>query len=424
LNLPHSDEHTHPLTPHYFKLGDFTVLTSWNSLLEQCSALSAEKVSGCNQGNSFRVYECPEGHYRKIRPFSSCRDHFCLRCAGNQGRKLGHRAFKRLIAVSSYYGYYVFTVPSRLWNLFYDSEMIERWRKVCRKTLAKFYGCVIGGVDREHVWGDKKLDHMSRGNTHINVLMPLIGFFGAKKSKAKILRFYHSKADLKRLNRLYCLYMNREFNLQFKRVNVFYEFISRDDRVKLLHVCSYMMRPPLEVPLRDSVVPLGGYSKRKLSSFLKAVYRHFNYYAGHRSVRWFGWMSHHVFKAYLGRMHFSDEEIEHIYESLQYEPDKCPICGAILKLVAWYSDNVLVLDRPPPTPFYDVKASSFGLSRSERFFDARHHVDSIAVRRRNRPDPELVPHTFEDLKKANPTMPDHMIRWFLAGGFINCLGVM
>jgi len=163
------------------------------------------------------------------------------------------------------------------------------------------------------------------------------------------------------------------------------------------------MRPPLEVPLRDEVKILSHYGEDRIKSILKVVYQHFDYYSGHRSVRWFGWMSHHVFEKYLGKMGFSGEDIENIFKLLRYDPSVCPLCGLPLVLVAEYCNNILVMDFKPPPKNVIV----WGSDRSD---NPRY---SISVHRRVEVEEELVPHTFADLKDANPLMPDWMIEQFI-----------
>jgi len=370
----------------YLDHSDFAVSSKWIDVLKfaDINADRVASIKNCNSDGIFLIYQCPDHpEYEVIRPFSPCNDRFCLYDAGRYGAHKGVEVFHRLKSLPvDVYAHIVFTTPAIFWPQLYDHDMANRLSRVVYKTLREFYGATVGGVARAHTWGDKKVEYIGRKEPHVHSIVPLMGFKNDGSSYP--LNYYHLKRGLARLKGIYRKNFLKAFNFSYDgELVVYYRYISKKDPAfnkKLMNLCQYVTRSPLELPLRDGLEKVALFGFKRYLPILK----HFQFYEKWRSIRWFGWMAGHVIKKYLAVLGFTDREVSRFFEKSDWR--KCPICGRGVVLEAVYFDNKLVLMRG-----IQPYVCTWIKHKTEK----------------------LVDHTLEALHDANPLMPDWMIKQFL-----------
>lgn len=385
------------LGKYYFKESDLAVKSRWLDalVLGKVDKDRISHIKRCNDKGIFLVYSCIEhSSVNVVRPFSPCNEAFCLFDAGRYSVRKGAELYGRIKAVpANAFGHFVFGVPSKYWPMMYSHESCNRLKETVRKTLDRFFKCKMGGMMRVHVWGDKKVEWLGRKEPHVHVLMPLLGF--DRIGRPHHYDFWIGKARLRLMQRIYREELVREFGFEVDEVDFYYRYILRKDPYfdeRLMNCCQYIMRPPLELPLRPYFhKECNGNELAKLLSFgverYVAILEHFKFYKGWRSMNWWGWMASHVVKKYLGKLKVNDRELSRIFGKHDWRI--CSICGGKLVLSAMYSNNELVLMKDlSEVPLFNGLVST---------------GKAVKV--------SPLPHDLESLKMANPLASE----WFLKG---------
>ena len=343
--------------PYYLEESGLLVLKKWIDVLKGSSKQGntrgifydhALRVKKCNPEGEWLYYRCPDGHFSTWRPFKPCHDHYCPVCSGRYAKSKGVDAFRRLRAFNASVGHFVFTIPDKYWELFFDKEMLARLYRIVREVLKEFYGGMVGGLNRPHTWGDKKPEWVGKIKPHAHVLIPLLM---VKDGEFVKLPVYLKEKDFVKLRALYRKAFNKEFGFDVPEINVNYSYKRKDQPEKLMNCCMYVMRPPLELPLRKSMKKVMLFGKKRLMKVLK----HFEFYEGYRSLRWFGFMARNVIRKYLKLREFlTDQAIDEVLSP--FNGKNCPICGKRLEYRAYYKNHKLVLVDKDPPPLKDARS--------------------------------------------------------------------
>ncbi len=356
------------INSHYFNQSSLKIKGGWFKPLFYAGVEKEhiDRVKNCNSEGIFLAYGCPstknEHVYTKVRPYSPCNDSYCLYCMGRYGKRKGVDIFHKLKAIPSrYYGHFVFTVPSKFWDLLFSNKNANRLKKVSRDTLVKFYGLKVGGVHRVHCWGDKKVEYIGRREVHVHVLMPLLGF----DKKGRVVKISRFRRDLFKIRGIYKKNFCAEFGVSFEGdINVNYNYKDKiSNPEKLMNVCQYICRPPLELPLRKSLDKVSLFGVDRLSTIVEK----FRFYNKYRSITWFGWLSNGVVAKSLKKLKFTDKEVSRFF--VKPKNGNCPICGLKMELIGVYYRNKLVLwkGKDPPGELEGIEKvvnASRGLVRS------------------------------------------------------------
>lgn len=334
---------------HYFNQCSLRVSKGWYHPLVHAGVEKEhiDRVKNCNSEGIFLAYSCPstknDHFHTNVRPYSPCNDPYCLYCMGRYGKRKGVDIFHKLKAIPSrYYGHFVFTIPAEFWDPLFNRKMANRLKKVSRESLVEYFDLMVGGIHRVHVWGDKKVEYIGRREIHSHVLIPLLGF----DKKKRVVRISRFRRDLAKLRGIYKKNFCAEFGVSFEgEINVNYSYKDKiSSPEKLMNVCQYICRPPLEVPLRKGFEKISQFGVARLSTIVEK----FAFYEGYRSLTWFGWLANGVVSGYLQKLKFTDKEVSSFF--VKPKNGNCPICGLKMELVGVYYRNKLVMwkGKDPP----------------------------------------------------------------------------
>jgi len=191
-------------------------------------------------GSRVIVGECDNGH--QFLKILYCGKEWCSnpKCVEHTWKRRIARALPK-VAVMEEAGYFVFTLPTEMREVFKVRENLAELRRCVKRKLKRTYPD-LRAITRWHWFGDSNL---GKFHPHLNILVDALQKIPGE--------------DLKELKRYYKELLERisGVNIGDKKIDLWYSYLKTKGRI--VHAVKYIMRPTFLIYERDLAERLKGF---------------------------------------------------------------------------------------------------------------------------------------------------------------------
>ena len=191
-------------------------------------------------GDGVILGECDGGH--QFFKVIYCGKEWCNnpKCVESTWKRRIARALPK-VAVMEKAGYFVFTIPEEMREVFKDQENLAELRRCVKRKLKRTYPD-LRAITRWHWFGDSNL---GKYHPHFNILVDALQEIPGE--------------DLKELKRYYKELLERISGVKIgdKKIDLYYHYLKTKGRI--IHAVRYIMRPTFLIYDRDLAEKLKGF---------------------------------------------------------------------------------------------------------------------------------------------------------------------